>query len=395
MKEFQLNQEVENKICQRIAEIDNLKDSTVEYMGCSGCRENEKRCGMLLTKKCQLKCVYCYEKKKSKETMDFQTAKQILDKELEDESVERIHIDLFGGEPFLAFDVMKEIVDYLKNKRKVNNFYITTITNGVAIHGDIQKWLLENKDVIECPLSLDGTREMQERNRPGSFDRIDLDFFTEKLPGTRAKMTISPNTLCDLAKGTIFLHERKFSPQNWLAYGVQWQDDCGEILKEELNKLICYYLEHPEIPESLLLKLPYKDICVRYRSCDAGKAMAMYDVQGKKWPCHMFLPMALGEEKAKIGEELNIHKDKRNGEYCDEECQKCPIGKSCIVCHGFNYNSFGTINGRDASVCMLTKIIYRAKAYLAAQKWSIGLYKELEELDEKAMLEAITLCMKL
>lgn len=395
MEAFQIDKDIIDKINQRLKETGSFKSDAIEYMGCSGCRENEKRCGMLLTKKCQLKCVYCYEKNKSKESMDFETAKTILDKELEDDNVKKIHIDLFGGEPFMAYDVMKEIVDYLKIKRKDNNFYITTITNGVAIHGEIQDWLVENRNVIECPLSLDGTREMQERNRPGSFDRIDLDFFTEKLAGTRAKMTISPNTLRDLAEGTIFLHERKFSPQNWLAYGVQWQENCGEIMIEELEKLIRYYLDNPQMNESLLLKLPYKDICIRYRSCDAGNTMAMYDIKGKKWPCHMFLPMALGEEKARLGEKIDIHKDKKNGEYCDEECRKCPIGKSCVVCHGINFNLFGTINGLDTNICMLTKIIYRAKAYLAAHKWNTGLYNDLNISDERIMLEAIALCMKL
>ena len=395
LKAFQIDKGIEEKKNKWLSETTDLKSDKDEYMGCSGCHENEKRCGMLLTKKCQLKCVYCYEKNKSKESMSFQTAKEILDKELEDESIDKIHIDLFGGEPFMAFDVMKEIVEYLKSKRKRELFYITTITNGVAIHGDIQKWLLENKDVIECPLSLDGTREMQERNRPGSFDRIDLDFFTNMLPGTRAKMTISPNTLSDLAEGTIFLHERKFSPQNWLAYGVEWQDDCEEILCKELEKLIQFYLDNPEIQESLLLKLPYKDICVRFRSCDAGKSMAMYDINGKKWPCHMFLPMALGEKKAKQGESLKIFKDKRNGEYCDTECSNCPIRRSCVVCHGINYNLFGTINGRDTSICMLTKLIYRAKAFLAAKKWALGLYNDLSIVDERALLKAISLCMEL
>ncbi|MFR2168118.1 MAG: hypothetical protein ACLS5W_09915 [Coprococcus sp.] len=104
----------------------------------------------------------------------------------------------------MAFNVMKELVDYLKSDNFGKDFYITTITNGIAIHGEIQDWLLANRGVIECPLSLDGTRAMQEKNRPGSFDRIDLDFFSREFPGTRVKMTVSPNTLCDLAEGTIF-----------------------------------------------------------------------------------------------------------------------------------------------------------------------------------------------
>ena len=79
---------------------------------------------------------------------------------------------------------------------------------------------------------------MQEKNRPGSFDRIDLDFFSREFPGTRVKMTVSPNTLCDLAEGTIFLHGLNFTPKNGLAYGVEWPQDCQKVLIREMNKLI-------------------------------------------------------------------------------------------------------------------------------------------------------------
>lgn len=364
-----------------------------EYMGCSGCVEGQRRCGMILTKKCQLRCTYCYEKGKNASSMDFEMAKSIVQKELEnDDSVKSVHIDLFGGEPFLAFDVMKQLVEYLKSDSFGKDFYITTITNGVAIQGEIQDWLIENRGVIECPLSLDGTREMQERNRPGSFDRIDLDFFSKEFPKTRAKMTVSPNTLPDLAEGTIFLHSLNFSPKNGLAYGVEWPEDSSSILIRELDKLIAFYLENPDVEESLMLKMPYKDLCYRQRSCDAGKNMVMYDIDGTRWPCHMFLPMSIGEEKSREVKNLDFSQNGIADVYCDKECEECKIGKSCVVCRGMNFNEYGTLMGKNADICALTKIIYRAKAYLAAEKWKRGLYQHLSEEDEKILLEAITLC---
>lgn len=393
--------EIDNRLLIDITDRKNnlathLPSPKAEYMGCSGCVEGQRRCGMILTKKCQLKCTYCYEKGKNASSMDFEMAKEIVQKELvDDESVKSVHIDLFGGEPFMAFDVMKQLVEYLKSDSFGKDFYITTITNGVAIHGEIQEWLIANRGVIECPLSLDGTREMQERNRPGSFDRIDLDFFSREFPGTRAKMTVSPNTLNDLAEGTIFLHSLKFSPKNGLAYGVEWPEDSPQILIRELDKLIAFYLDNPGMEESLMLKLPYKDICYRQRSCDAGKNMVMYDIDGTRWPCHMFLPMSIGEEKSAEVKKLDFSQSGVADVYCDEECQTCKIRKSCVVCRGMNYNEMGTLMGKNADICTLTKIIYRAKAYLAAEKWKRGLYSSLSEEEEKIFLEAIQLCSEL
>lgn len=393
---FEIKEDIIFKIEQKLRDLESDENKQMlTYMGCSGCVEGERRCGIILTKKCQLACKYCYEKGKNSSSMEFNTARSIVERELEKNScVKKVHIDLFGGEPFLAFDVMKALVEYLKSDDFSKEFYITTITNGVAIHGEIQEWLKLNRKVIECPLSLDGTREMQERNRPNSFDRIDLDFFARELPGTRAKMTVAPNTIDGLAKGTIFIHSLNLRPQNGLAYGVRWPAESENILIEELKKLIEFYLENYDLEESLMLKIPYKDICMRQRSCDAGKSMVMYDVDGTRWPCHMFLPMSIGEEKAEKVKKINF-KEETQDIFADEDCKECSINKSCVVCRGMNFNERSTLLGKDSDICILTKIIYKAKAYLAAEKWIRGLYRNFDRDDERMLLKSIVLCSKL
>lgn len=68
---------------------------------------------LTITEKCNLACIYCYEHNKSSANMSFETAKAILDKELrEGEQAENTYIDFFGGEPFLNFKLMKQVVEY-------------------------------------------------------------------------------------------------------------------------------------------------------------------------------------------------------------------------------------------------------------------------------------------
>ena len=70
-----------------------------------------------LTQSCNLSCVYCYEQYKSPRTIRLETAKRIIDREMEDYSAfENIEIDFFGGEPFLAFETLKSLTDYINQK---------------------------------------------------------------------------------------------------------------------------------------------------------------------------------------------------------------------------------------------------------------------------------------
>ena len=69
---------------------------------------------LTLTQSCNLACSYCYEHNKSKNVMTFQTAKAIIDREIaKSKEFENIEFDLFGGEPFLEFNLIQEIVDYI------------------------------------------------------------------------------------------------------------------------------------------------------------------------------------------------------------------------------------------------------------------------------------------
>ena len=194
-----------------------------------------------LTQSCNLKCSYCYENNKSPKIMTFNTAQQIIDKELKNkDKYTGFEIDLFGGEPFLQFELIKQITDYAC--QKLNDFPHTIFltTNGTLVHGDVQKWLIDHKDCVICGLSLDGTREMHNTNRSNSFDSIDIDFFAENYPMQDIKMTISRETLPTMAEGVMYAHKRGFEVSCNLAYDIDWSDpDNVAILDRELHSQPC------------------------------------------------------------------------------------------------------------------------------------------------------------
>lgn len=71
----------------------------------------------IVTQNCNLNCSYCNEHNKTKNAFNVELAKEIISRELsiEDEYTE-ICFDFFGGEPFLEFKKIKEIVEFFKNK---------------------------------------------------------------------------------------------------------------------------------------------------------------------------------------------------------------------------------------------------------------------------------------
>ena len=66
---------------------------------------------LTLTQSCNLRCKYCYEENRTAQTMIYEAATRIIAEELNKNSVfEEVEFDLFGGEPFLEFDLIKRIV---------------------------------------------------------------------------------------------------------------------------------------------------------------------------------------------------------------------------------------------------------------------------------------------
>ena len=77
----------------------------------------------------------------------------------------------------MAFDVVKEVVDYARSKEKEynKNFRFTITTNGMLLTDDKIDYI--NKEMYNVVLSLDGRKEVNDRmrfcvNGSGSYDII-------------------------------------------------------------------------------------------------------------------------------------------------------------------------------------------------------------------------------
>ena len=354
-------------------------------------QENKKGLTLVITERCDLACVYCYEHNKSARQMTFEQAKKIIDKELVNLDKYEYSIEFFGGEPFLNFELIKQVVDYVLNNY-YGKYYFFATTNGTQVHGEIQEWLRKHRDYFMVGLSLDGNKTAHDLNRSNSFDKIDLDFFLELYPEQTIKMTISEISLPHLYESIKYLTEKGFLISCNLAYMVDWLAPQNvKVLEQQLDLLIDYYLRNPEKHKCNMMDFPLellahpladKDTIRKY--CGCGTHMMCYDMDGECYPCQLFSPLSAGEKSWK-SKDFSIT-DKIKKECYPEECGECYYQRICSFCLGSNYLSTGDIFKIDKGRCELYKIIYKANAKLKALEWEKGLIK-LD--DEQGLLKSL------
>lgn len=364
-------------------------------------KQKRKYVTLVITESCNLSCSYCYEHSKTFTVMEEDRAKEIIKSELSaDDDYEEVVIDFFGGEPFLEFSLIKNCLEYIQSQKWPKKLLFFATTNGTIVHEQIQDWLHQNKDIFWCCLSLDGTPQMHNINRSDSFGRIDLQFFREHWPKQPVKMTISRETLPNVAEGVIYLHEQGFSVLSNFAQGLQWNmQSNNNLLAGQLAVLIDYYLSHPGVSPCSLLNWNIAKICNSNdnRWCGAGVHMRTYAANGQLYPCHYFMPLSgMGEANTSFNTD-NI--DFRNGDsFLDDTCSKCCINSICPTCYGANYSLRGSVTARDSALCEFNKTIARANGYYywkRIEKYGIEQVARESCCGEYQLLESIKMLQSL
>ncbi|MBQ7217098.1 MAG: 4Fe-4S cluster-binding domain-containing protein [Synergistaceae bacterium] len=327
---------------------------------------------LTLTNSCNLSCVYCYEHNKEACRMTYELAEEIIAREMTaNDGSDFVCIYYFGGEPFTEFGTVKRIHSYLKSRIWPKKWFTFCTTNGTLVHGGIQKWLLENDSTIEVYLSIDGTEEMHNANRSGSYSRIDVKFFAEHFPF--AKMTLTPKTLPGLSAGVIHLHGLGFEVSANIGHGIRWSSSDPAIFAEQLNILTDFYLSHPEYKPVNTLDAPITELdpgtSTPRRFCGVGPLMKSYDNEGSVYPCHAFAPLCIGKERAEEAQKLDFSKPLELSEL-DEKCRSCPIIGHCPTCYGINLGASGNVYHVPEDHCSMMKI-----QFMAGAKFKFMLYK--------------------
>lgn len=354
---------------------------------------------LIIAECCNLACQYCYENHKENSFMSFSTAKKIIDKEMQSIQPDgNVQIEFFGGEPFLNFDLIRQVVDYVDEYYPGKAEYNTT-TNGTILNKDVKEWLRLHSHHFFASLSLDGTQQMHDKNRifresgVGSYTKIDQEFFLDTWHPAKVKMTISPNILNFLSEGVIELLQKGFEVDATLALGtVDWSDGGNvEILIQQLQKLISFYKSNPQYPTIRMLDIPAESVFnaqSQYtRYCGAGKNIHCYTGNELDWvPCQGFSKITIGDSaKDYIGVDFE--------EYSEPEgiCKSCKMTNLCQRCWGTNLAATGSIHTIDPWLCIVNRILILAGAKILYNR----MIENVEFTDEyQRKLKAIQYILK-
>lgn len=124
---------------------------------------------LIVSTGCNLACKYCFEENSEfnnhKETnMSINVALKAVERYLvylENTDIDKPQIIFYGGEPFVNWDTIKSVVQYVKSRNSKIKFNI--VTNATLIDYEQATFIAEND--IELGISLDGPKDINDFNR--------------------------------------------------------------------------------------------------------------------------------------------------------------------------------------------------------------------------------------
>lgn len=204
---------------------------------------------LLLTNDCNLRCDYCFEVNKGKEYILKETAEKIIKstfRKLPSKiyNHNKFTVNFFGGEPMLAWDVIKHVCDF-KNKENMDMFL--GLTTNMTIMTDEMLDYIDDNDIFLL-VSVDGTKEAHNAHRCGSFDTAikNLNKVINRGLGhlVEIRMTVTPDTakyMAESVKMFIDMGLNNICPVP--ASDLNWTDDDINDLRDSFNKTLLMYID--------------------------------------------------------------------------------------------------------------------------------------------------------
>lgn len=347
----------------------------------------------VMTEECNLRCKYCFYKKNPKRT-DWETSKRLIDWLVEQgANSKRFHIQFFGGEPMLEWELITRIIDYTK-KYPQKQWAFGMTTNGTLFTEERFQYCLDNR--IDILFSIDGTPEAHDMHRvqvngEGSFKL--LEPWIERLAKSGicdvARLTYTPDTLPMLYESIKYLKERGFkyvaptpAIDSYRSFTKEdfkeWDRQYAKIAKDYKDTILS-----GTNPGANYFEKCWRQILVDQKlggPCGAAKAFVGVSWDGGIYPCHRFVQWPewrLGDvwngiTNNKLREEL-LNYDINNPSHPNSKCVECDnmfCGGTCLAA---NYENNKSIYEPKEDGCILQK-----KQFDLAKE----LYDELKDTEQ-------------
>lgn len=323
---------------------------------------------------CNLKCKYCFaeegEYKGKRKMMSVEVGKKAIDFVIKKSGPRRnIEVDLFGGEPIMAFENIKEIVDYAREQEKLfnKNIRFTMTTNATLLNDEIMEYI--DKNMGNIVLSIDGRKDVNDSVRirydgsgtydsimpkikkmvdkrdkskqyyvRGTFTRNNIDFFEDV-------MALANENFDEISVEPVVLpedHELSLREEDLPTIFLQYDKLYSEMLKRyKEGKEFKFYHFNIDLQGGPCV---YK----RISGCGAGHEYVAITPDGEIYPCHQFVgnkDFLLGNIYDETVDE-KLSKDFRSAHiYNKPLCKECWARFYCSGgCQANNFNFNGDIH---------------------------------------------------
>ncbi len=341
-----------------------------------------------VTKRCNFDCIYCFRNFQDHTSIAYNVLDDVLWYIVnccKQESVRRISIQFWGGEPLFALEQIEYIVGFFAKTDLEVAFNIET--NGSLITPEIAKRLYRMR--IRVGVSLDGTPVLQNRQR--SFASGEASAWAVEA-GIRNLQRYYGSNIAGITVVTRYNFHYIKEMLDYYIYHLHLQSMKFNLVRDNVNAFekglaltvdeITWFagelMEYLLAYRSMGVKFSEGNIDVRLKNllqrsrfsccissgCQGGVRMISFDQSGNIFPCEM---MDFPEER--IGSiyddknlanqiELSMKKNKFFLQKKGEQCWNCPWWCYC----GGGCSSRNRYLNRDGQIdeteCALNKIIY-------------------------------------
>lgn len=334
-----------------------------------------------VTEDCNFRCAYCYQEK-TRRRMDAALAARAAEAFFP-RLAPVCFVHFYGGEPLLAYDVIREAVTRLRglNARAKKDIHFTISTNASLLTEAVMEFLAGNR--FSVMLSFDGFAQEIHR-RAGSFRRVDgalrglLGF---RGIGLETNSVFTSRTVGCLARSLEYFADIGV-PDVSLSVSDAFPWSRGSLLKlkKELTSLRRYAIAAFERTG----RVPFVDFREKKGkgvfTCLAGRKRISVAPDGSLWGCPLFYDRFKSRGRGReyrlgfLDEFIEKPDGPRAGgaagyshlrmEYFltpDRLCLSCPDITDCAVCPVEAAFSSGIVGGISRETCLFRRLVRSEK----------------------------------
>ncbi len=161
---------------------------------------SQKEAGIVIvpTTACNFQCPYCFEKNKKTKRMSEDIQNKIVEYIENNKDLEKINLTWYGGEPLLAFDIIKELYHRINGIEGKCIGKHSIITNGLLISDEVIDFI-NYAHVNSMQVTIDGIKEHHDitrctkSNKLPTFDKImdNVDRLLQGCPDLKIKLRVN------------------------------------------------------------------------------------------------------------------------------------------------------------------------------------------------------------